>query len=127
MAWTRRKGRRDRVSRVIGLGGIVFFLVTAFSPLALRLNQWAAPRPQLVPSDAIVVLGAWVSPSGKLNLESLSRTNHAIELYRRGLAPLLVLLGKATNGGPTEADVRADLALLHGIPTDAMLTESRVH
>jgi uncharacterized SAM-binding protein YcdF (DUF218 family) len=117
----------DRVCRVIGLGGIVFFLVTAFSPLALRLNQWAAPRPQLVPSDAIVVLGAWVSPSGTLNLESLGRTNHAIELYRRGLAPLLVLLGKATNGGPTEADVRAELARLHGIPADAILTESRVH
>jgi|SRR5215471_5586424 len=126
MAWTPRKGRRDRVSRVIGLGGIVFFLVTAFSPLALRLNQWAAPRPQLVPSDAIVVLGAWVSPSGTLNLESLGRTNHAIELYRRGLAQLLVLLG-TTNGGPTEADVRAELARLHGIPADAILTESRVH
>jgi uncharacterized SAM-binding protein YcdF (DUF218 family) len=48
-------------------------------------------------------------------------------LYQQGLAPLLVLLGGATRGGPTEADVRAELVRLHGIPADAILTESRVH
>jgi uncharacterized SAM-binding protein YcdF (DUF218 family) len=119
-------GRRNRVCRVIGFGGVVFFLVTAFSPLAYWLNRWAAP-PQLVSSDAIVVLGAWVSPSGMLSVESLRRTNHGIELYKRGLAPLLVFLGKATNGGPNESDVRAELVRLHGIPADAILTESRAH
>lgn len=115
----------NRVCRLIGLVGVVFFLVTAFSPLAPRANQWLANPPQLVPSDAIVVLGGWVSPSGLLSLESLRRTNRGIDLYRRGLAPVLVLLGGATGGGPTEADVRAEQARLRGVPPDAILTEAR--
>lgn len=121
-------GRFDRVCRMIGLAGVVLFLVVAFTPLAYRLNQWMAdPPPRLVASDAIVVLGASVSPSGMLSLESLRRTNRGIELYRRGLAPVLVLLGGSTEGGPTEAEVRAAQARLHGVPADAILTETRVH
>lgn len=120
-------GRGDRVCRLIGLVGVVAFLVTAFSPLANRLNQWTAVPPELEPSDAIVVLGAWISPAGMLSTESLRRTNYGIELYRRGLAPILVLLGGARAGGPTEADVRAEQARLHGVPADAILTEIRAH
>jgi len=117
----------DRVWRLIGLVGVVGFLVTAFTPLAYRLHQWTAVRADLVPSDAIVVLGAWISPSGMLSLESLRRTNRGIELYRRGLAPTLVLLGGGHGGGSTEADVRAEQARLHGVPAQAILTETRVH
>ena len=120
-------GRGDRVCRTIGLVGVILFLVTAFSPLAYRLNQWMADPPRLVASDAIVVLGESISPSGMLSLESLRRTNRGIELYLRGLAPVLVLLGGATEGGPAEAEVRAAQARLHGIPADAILTETRAH
>ena len=119
--------RGDRMCRAIGLAGVVLFLFTAFTPLAHRLNQWMAVPAQLVPSDAIVVLGGSVSPSGMLSLESLRRTNRGVELYRRGLAPVLVLLGPARGGGPNEADVRAEQARLHGIPADAILTETLAH
>ena len=113
--------------RLIGLVGVVAFLVTAFSPVANRLNQWTGVPPELEPSDAIVVLGGSISPSGMLNVESLRRTNYGIALYRRGLAPILVLLGGAHAGGSTEADVRAEQARLHGVPADAILTEIRAH
>jgi uncharacterized SAM-binding protein YcdF (DUF218 family) len=79
----------------------------------------------MVRSDAIVVLGSWVSPSGLLSLESQRRTNHGIELYQKGLAPVLVFLGGGSPGGPAEADVRAEQARLHGIPGAAILTETR--
>lgn len=125
MGTTSRPG--DRVCRLIGLAGVVVFLVTAFSPLVYRLNRWMAVSPQLVRSDAIVVLGGSVSPSGMLSLESQRRTIHGIELYQRGLAPVLVLLGGRDEGGPSEADVRAEQARLHGIPADAILTETRAH
>jgi uncharacterized SAM-binding protein YcdF (DUF218 family) len=115
----------DRVCRLIGLVGVVLFLVTAFTPLAPRLNLWIAIPPQLVRSDAIVVLGSWVSPSGLLSPESQRRTNHGIELYQKGLAPILVFLGGGSPGGPTEADVRAEQARLHGIPGAAIMTETR--
>jgi uncharacterized SAM-binding protein YcdF (DUF218 family) len=118
--------RVDRVARLIGLIGVVGFLVTAFTPLAHRLNLATAVPAELVPSDAIVVLGAWVSPSGTLSSESLRRTNHGIALYRRGLAPTLVLLGGSASGGPSEADARAEQARLHGVPAQAILTETRV-
>lgn len=118
--------RVDRVARLIGLIGVVGFLVTAFTPLAHRLNLATAVPAELVPSDAIVVLGAWVSPSGTLSSESLRRTNHGIALYRRGLAPTLVLLGGSASGGPSEADARAEQARLHGVPAQAIMTETRV-
>jgi uncharacterized SAM-binding protein YcdF (DUF218 family) len=117
----------DPVCRVIGLAGVVVFLFTAFTPLAERLDLWMAVTPQLVPSDAIVVLGGSVSPSGMLSLESQRRTVYGIALYQRGLAPVLVLLGAATPSGPSEASVRAEQARLHGIPADAILTEARAH
>jgi uncharacterized SAM-binding protein YcdF (DUF218 family) len=121
-------GRRgDRVCRAIGLAGVVFFLVTAFTPLAFRVNQWAAGAPALLPSDAIVVLGGAVSPTGILSLESTRRLNLGVDLYRRGLAPVLVFLGGGVAGGPAEAYVRAEQARLHGVPVAAILTETRAH
>jgi uncharacterized SAM-binding protein YcdF (DUF218 family) len=115
----------SRVCRLTGLVGVVFFLVTAFTPLAHVVDLWMAVEPRLVPSDAIVVLAASVSPSGMLSTESSRRTNLGIDLYRRGLAPLLILLGGSRGSGPTEAEVRAQLARLHSIPPEAILTEPR--
>lgn len=120
-------GRGDRICRAIGLAAVALFLITAFTPLAYRLNQWMAGPPQLVASDAIVVLGGSVSPSGVPNLESQRRTTRGIELYKLGLAPILVLLGRGIEGGPTEAEVRARQARLHGIPAEAILTETRAY
>ncbi len=120
-------GRGDRVCRAIGLAGIVLFLITAFSPLAYRLNHWMGGSARLVASDAIVVLGGAISRSGILSLESQRRVDRGIDLYQRGLAPVLVLLGPGTEGGPTEAEVRAARARLHGVPADAILTETRAH
>jgi len=119
-------GRRgDRVCRLIGLIGVVAFLVAAFSPLADRVNLWLSVPPDLVRADAIVVLGGSVSRSGVLSLESQRRTSRGIELYQRGLAPLLVFLGGSSEGGPNEADVRAEQARLHRIPGSAILTDAR--
>jgi uncharacterized SAM-binding protein YcdF (DUF218 family) len=115
----------DRVCRLLGLASVVFFLVTAFSPLAHLLDLWAAVQPQPVPSHAIVVLAQGISPFGILGPESALPTHHAIALYRQGLAPLLVFLGGAPGGGRTEAEVRAELARLQGIPSEAILTEAR--
>ena len=106
---------------------MAFFLATAFSPLAHRLDLWTAVRPQLVPSQAIVVLAQGVSAFGILSPESALQTNRAIALYRQSLAPLLVFLGGAPAGGQAEAEVRAQLARLQGIPADAILTETRAH
>lgn len=108
-----------------GLVGVALFFATAFTPLAHALSLWMAVEPELVPSDAIVVLGATVSPSGILSAESTQRTDHAIELYQKGLAPRLVLLGGIGEGGANEVAIRAKVARLHSIPPEAIITESR--
>jgi len=58
-----------------------------------------------------------------LSAASLQRAVQGIDLYRRGLAPLLVMLG-ARQGGLAEADVRARLARDFGVPPPALLTEA---
>ena len=117
----------DRVCRLLGFAGVAFFLATAFTPLAHLLDLWTAVPPQLVPSEAIVVLAHGVSPFGILSPESALQTRRALALYKQGLAPLLLFLGGAPAGGEPEADVRAQLARLQGIPSDAILTETRAH
>ena len=111
--------------RLIGLAGVVAFLVAAFSPLADRLHLWMSVLPELARSDAIVVLGGAVTRHGILSLESQRRTHLGIELYQRGLAPIVVFLGGSREDGPNEADVRAEQARRHGIPESAILTETR--
>lgn len=115
----------DRVLRLTGLVGVALFFATAFTPLAHALSLWMAVEPQLVPSDAIVVLGATLSASGILSAESARRTDHAIALYQQGLAPRLVLLGGTRESGVNEAEIRATAARLHSIPAEAIITESR--
>jgi len=115
----------DRAFRWTGLVGVALFFAIAFTPLAHALSLWMAVEPELVPSDAIVVLGATVSQSGILSAESTRRTNHAIELYQKGLAPRLILLGGTREGGVHEAEIQAKAARLHSIPAEAIITESR--
>ena len=114
----------DRAFRLTGLVGVALFFATAFTPLALALNLWVAVEPQLVPSDAIVVLGASVLHSSILSAESTRRTYHGIELYQQGLAPRLILLGGAPEGEQTEAEIRAKVARLHSVPAEAIVTET---
>lgn len=116
-----------RICRLLGLAGISFFFATAFTPLAHLLDRWAGAPSQLEPSDTIVVLAHGVSPDGVLTNSSALRAGRGITLYRKGLAPLLVFLGGANQGGPTEAEVRADFARERGIPREAILTEAQAH
>ena len=70
------------------------------------------------PAEAIVVLGAAVwgkGPSPVLR----ARLEHAVALYQRGLAPVLIL-----TGGRSEAEVMARLAEERGVPREAMILET---
>jgi uncharacterized SAM-binding protein YcdF (DUF218 family) len=99
------------------------FFAIAYTPLTAALEAGPAQRPLLARADAIVVLGAGASPDGVLTDSSLARLVSGIVLFRRGLAPRLVLLGPGQ--GLTEAEVRATLARDLGVPADALLVEPR--
>src|SRR3954451_13052275 len=76
------------------------------------------------PAAAIVVLGAaqYVGhPSPVLR----ARLDHAIDLWRRGLAPRIIFTGGFGNHDTTsEAAVSQRYALAHGIPSSAIMIEN---
>ncbi len=67
-------------------------------------------------------VGAVVAISGG---DTTARTSEAIELYKNGWAPLLVLSGAAADtSGPSNAEVMEEQALNAGVPASAILLDS---
>ena len=109
---------------VFRLAGYVAVIVLAIWALALgAVIAWGS-RDRAKPSDAIVVLGAaqyWGKPSPVLR----ARLDHAVDLWRRGLAPRMVLTGGVGVGDTTsEAAVGRKYVLGAGIPDSAILLET---
>ncbi|MGH9365220.1 MAG: YdcF family protein [Thermoanaerobaculia bacterium] len=113
--------RWARICRMLGLLGIGLFAVSAFTPLPNILAWRERAQAALRPAGAIVVLGAeGVGGPGTLGEASLRRVIRGVLLYNDGFAPSLVLLGD-----PSEAAVRASLARTLGVPSTAIVAESR--
>jgi len=100
--------------------------------LLLALGVWAlliaavylyGRRDEARPADAIVVLGA-AQYDGRPSPVLRARLDHAIELYRRGYAPVVILTGGVGAGDTvSEAVVGSRYAEKNGVPAHAILTE----
>jgi uncharacterized SAM-binding protein YcdF (DUF218 family) len=114
-----------RWGRLLGALAAVLFVALAFTPVPNALYaRWAPPLSAPTAADqaqAIVVLGAGSGADGFLTDDSLRRAVHGIRLWRRGLAPRLLLLGPPNWNGPAESAVRAELARDLGVPAEAIL------
>jgi uncharacterized SAM-binding protein YcdF (DUF218 family) len=109
--------------RAIGAGGLALFAALAFTPLPnLIYGVLIPPVPPPEPAPAIVVLGAGADGDVLTN-DSLRRALGGVALFRRGLAPLLVMLGPGRE--PSEAAVRVRLAEDLGVPAAALLADPR--
>jgi uncharacterized SAM-binding protein YcdF (DUF218 family) len=94
------------------------------------VTGWAAIRvwqqgdtDEARPADAIVVLGA-AQYDGQPSPVLRARLDHAVTLYRRGLAPVMVLTGgKRTEDRMTEAQAARDYVVRAGVPATAILME----
>ena len=75
------------------------------------------------PADAIAVFGA-AEYNGRPSQVFTARLEHALELYRRGLAPVLITLGGGIGAQNTEGDVGHDFLLAHGVPDDRIIAET---
>ena len=106
---------------ILGGFAVAFFLAVVFTPLANGLSQRLAARARLEPAEAIVVLASSIATDGTLADSSLRRALRGIVLHRQGLAPLLVVSGIRLLDGPSEAQVRAELARTLGVPGEAVL------
>lgn len=77
------------------------------------------------PAHAIVVLGA-AQYDGRPSPVLRARVDHAVQLWRQGLAPVLVMTGGRGEGDTTtEAAVERRYAISKGVPARAILTEAR--
>lgn len=75
------------------------------------------------PAHAIVVLGA-AQYDGRPSPVLRARVDHAIQLWRRGLAPvLLVTGGRGLGDTTTEAAVARRYAMSKGVPSSVILVE----
>ncbi len=75
------------------------------------------------PAHAIVVLGA-AQYDGKPSPVLRARVDHAVQLWRQGLAPVLVMTGGRGAGDTTsEAAVERRYAMSKGVPSKAILME----
>ncbi|MBC7842615.1 MAG: YdcF family protein [Gemmatimonadaceae bacterium] len=75
-------------------------------------------------ADAIVVLGA-AQYAGRPSPVLEARLDHAIRLYRRGIAPRLIFTGGKADGDITsEAETSKRYARRNGVPDSAILLES---
>jgi len=111
--------------RLIGGAAVALFAALAFTPLPNRLHRvLVPPAPPPEPAPAIVVLGAGVD-GGVLTDASLRRVLGGVALFRRGLAPLIVMLGPGHDPEGSEAEVRVRLAKDLGVPASALLADAR--
>ena len=94
------------------LAGAVTFLF-----LGWRINRTGA-RDQAQPADVIVILGARVEPDGRPGPDLWERTQHAVSLFQRGLAPNLICTGGYQNERLSAASVACSLAVSQGVPAD---------
>ena len=79
------------------------------------------------PADVILVLGA-AEYRGRPSPVLEARLNHALFLYRKGLAPRILTTGGA-GGDPTftEGEVARAYLSKHGVPSEAIMVESEGH
>jgi len=76
-------------------------------------------------ADAIVVLGA-AQFNGVAGAVFEARLDHAVELYKEGYAPYLVVTGgKLPADRTTEAATARRWAIAHGVPAEAILSEDQ--
>jgi len=120
-----RRSRARRRSRVVPvLVGLVAVPLLGLIGLGLWV-EWQGRQEDLVPADAIVVLGAaqW---NGRPSPVLQARLDRAIALYQQGYAPWLVLTGGSLPDDPySEAAVGRAYAIAQGIPAEHILIEEQ--
>ncbi len=91
----------------------------------LRINK-VAEQDQAQPADAIAVFGA-AEYRGRPSPVFHARLDHAVQLYRMQIAPIVITLGGGgdRDSGKTEGGVGRDYLLANGIPFDRIIAETR--
>jgi uncharacterized SAM-binding protein YcdF (DUF218 family) len=124
---TARAGRRPRSrGRTVLIRGVLAVIVLLVVYVGGTFAQvwWAARHDDKRRSDAILVLGA-AQYNGRPSAVLRARLDHAIDLYREGYAPVIVVTGGSEPGDRyTEAGAAAQYLHEHDVPDAAILRET---
>jgi uncharacterized SAM-binding protein YcdF (DUF218 family) len=109
----------------------LLFIRAAFSivlllPMSLSVIDAYGFQDQARPADVIVILGSQVYPGARPGPALTRRTQHAVALYSKGLAPVIICSGgQAGSESSTEAAAACHLAASLGVPPAALLLEDK--
>lgn len=82
-----------------------------------------ASRDQAEPADAIAVLGA-AEYDGRPSPVYRARLDHALDLYRKGIAPLIITMGGPGGDEYTEGAVGRQYLMSMGVPEQDIIPET---
>jgi uncharacterized SAM-binding protein YcdF (DUF218 family) len=118
-----RRPRRRRRRRVLLTILLVPALVVGYVGVTFLQVWQASGRDAAREAEAIVVLGA-AQYDGRPSPVLQNRLDHALDLYRRDLAPRIVVTGGRQEGDRfTEATAGYNYLRAHGVPDEAILKE----
>src|ERR1700722_19789532 len=105
---------------------LVLIVATGWSIWLYQQIHSVASHDEAEPADAIAVFGAAES-SGRPSPTFHARLDHAVDLYREQIAPLVITLGGGNDkdSGNTEGGVGRDYLLANGIPFGDIIAETR--
>lgn len=111
------------IRRLVRFGLLVGVAAAVYLGFTFVQVVQASRRADTQPADAIVVLGA-AQYNGAPSPVLRSRLDHAVDLYQRGLAPVVVVTGGGQPGDlATEASAGRSYLISEGIPDDALRSE----
>ena len=103
--------------------GLVLFATGVVYTVALAAVLVTSQHDQRRPADAIIVLGA-AQYNGRPSPVLRARLDHAIELYREGYAPIVVVTGGVGRGDTlSEAIVGQRYLVAHEVPEEDVVAQ----
>jgi uncharacterized SAM-binding protein YcdF (DUF218 family) len=105
---------------LLALAAVVLFLAVT----AIQVVRTASLE-EIHPADAIVVFGA-AEYSGRPSPVLRARLDHALDVFHRGVAPVVITTGGAA-ADPTfsEGGVGRDYLMRHGVPERSLIAETQ--
>ncbi|MBA3344669.1 MAG: YdcF family protein [Gemmatimonadales bacterium] len=105
--------------------GLVLLVAAIAYTVSLVTVLVVSQQDQRQPVDAIIVLGA-AQYNGRPSPVLRARLDHALGLYREGLAPLIVVTGGVGRGDTTsEAIVGRRYLTAHDVPASSVVAEAQ--
>ena len=110
---------------ILLLLALVLLASTGWTAWVVHRIHQVGSEDQAQPADAIAVFGA-AEYAGRPSPVFHARLDHALALYDRQIAPIVVTLGGGADkdAGLTEGGVGRDYLLAHGVPYAAIIAET---